>query len=153
MQMYSAKKLTFWQYFDRNTIIIIMNRFPFVEVFDFPSNIDLFESTERKGASFICILYCLGVFCISLLILIQDKAFPQTACWCYLILEFETKTKKKSLFWFSTIFLFSFKVIEKADLFLSGKWGLIVFQNLLLSVMSFTLDCCNIQDGALCDNS
>ena len=87
--VFHEKVNIFFQYFDRN--IIIMNRFPLAEVFDFPSNIDLFKSTERKGASFICILYCLGVFCISLLILIQDKAFPQTACWCYLILEFETK--------------------------------------------------------------
>ena len=46
----------FFQYFNKNTIIL--NRFLFAKVLDFPSNIDLFNSTERKGASFICILYC-----------------------------------------------------------------------------------------------
>ena len=60
----------FFQYFNRN--LIILNRFLFAEVFDFPNTIDLFNSTERKRASFIRIFYCCNarvVFCIPLLIL------------------------------------------------------------------------------------
>ena len=56
----------FFHYFNWN--VIIVNRCLFAEVFDFPNNIDLFNSTERRGASFICILYCcnarvFSVFC------------------------------------------------------------------------------------------
>ena len=42
--MCSAKK--FFQFFNRN--IIIMKLFLFVEFFDSPNNIDLFNSTEEK---------------------------------------------------------------------------------------------------------
>ena len=51
---YSAKKLTF----SFNFLTDILNRFLFAEVFDNSNNINFFNSTERKGVSFICILYC-----------------------------------------------------------------------------------------------
>ena len=55
-QMHSAKKLTF-------SLSILKEHdhhesLSFAEVFDFPDNINLFNSTERKGASFMCILSC-----------------------------------------------------------------------------------------------
>ena len=65
-----------------------MNHFLLVEFFYFPNNIDLSNSTERKGASSICILHCYnaGVYSCILYFIIGFNVEQDILLDCRLIL-------------------------------------------------------------------